>query len=134
MSNKQILVNKIRCPDGTILESRHRHDYREHVQEDGEEYFIDGGLDYVRYGGTCIDKIEVLTSYYGDDHTDIRENFTWGRNFNKEMNRLPKTEFVLLKDITDSHLEALIDYTKDFSVKEINMLFKDELVFRGDSS
>lgn len=37
---RELLVNKIRCPDGTILESRHRHDFKQHIQDDGREYFI----------------------------------------------------------------------------------------------
>jgi len=36
--------------DGTILYSRHRHDYREHVIED-KSFFVDGGRDYTRCGG-----------------------------------------------------------------------------------
>ena len=43
-----ILSNRMRTPDGTILESKHRHDYVTHLDANGREYMLDGGLDYVR--------------------------------------------------------------------------------------
>ena len=43
-----ILNSRMRTPDGTILESKHRHDYVTHTDANGKEYMLDGGLDYVR--------------------------------------------------------------------------------------
>ena len=128
MSNRQILVNKIRCPDGTILESRHRHDYVIHHDVADNKYMVDGGLDYLRRGGSGYTD---LSFYYGDEHNLVREHFSWG---SRGISGRDPLTYILLKDITESHLEALIEYTISSPVKEINMLFKDELVFRGDSS
>lgn len=51
--------NRIRCKKcGTVLESKHVHDF----QSCKCGNFVDGGLDYQRYGGKLED-IEVL----GDD-------------------------------------------------------------------
>lgn len=50
MKEKKLIRNAIQCPDGTIIESKHRHDFVLHRQEDGREYFVDGGLDYQRIG------------------------------------------------------------------------------------
>lgn len=47
---KKLTRNAIRCPDGTVLESKHRHDYRGHTQKDGRYYAVDGGLEYLRRG------------------------------------------------------------------------------------
>ena len=39
---RQLLVNKIQCPDGTIIQSKHQHDFVQHTQEDGREYAVVG--------------------------------------------------------------------------------------------
>ena len=38
-----ILSNRLKTPDGTILESLHRHDYVTHTDANGKEYMLDGG-------------------------------------------------------------------------------------------
>ena len=43
-----LVYNAIRTPDGTVLESRHRHDHVEYIDKNGKEYMVDGGLEYIR--------------------------------------------------------------------------------------
>lgn len=124
-----ILHNSIMCPDGTILVSKHRHDFQQHKQEDGREYFVDGGFDYQRIGYS--DHNYVNLSVYSDEpHEKIREHFEWTRNFDKDMNKLLKPEVVKLKDITDDHLNALVKWTKEGYPEEINKVFVDEVQYR----
>lgn len=38
-----------------------------------------------------------------------REYTFWGRNYDKDMNQLPKTEWTLIKDMSTDHIQAIID-------------------------
>ena len=38
----RLIYNAIRTPDGTVLESRHKHDYQEYQDANGLEYMVDG--------------------------------------------------------------------------------------------
>ena len=125
-----LLYNAIKCPDGTLLVSRHQHDFQMHVQEDGREYFVDGGLTYQRIGYSD-NEYTNLCVYSDDPHEKIREHFEWTRNFDKDMNKLPQPEIIKLKDITDEHLIALVEWTKDGYSKEIHKVFVDEVEYRN---
>ena len=56
MIEPKVLVSGMICPDGTVLYSRHRHDYKSHTDSNGEWYMIDGGLDYVK---SSVNKIRA---------------------------------------------------------------------------
>lgn len=124
-----ILYNSIMCPDGTVLVSKHQHDYREHTQEDGRTYFVDGGLVYQRIGYSDKDFID-LSVYSDDNHEKIRNAFEWTRCFDKDMKKLPNPEVIKLKDIDDDHLLALVELTESVNPEEINKVFKDEVEYR----
>lgn len=52
-----LIKNSAQCAKcGDILESKHRHDF---VVCSCQSIFIDGGLDYVRYGGKLEDFINL---------------------------------------------------------------------------
>lgn len=129
---RQILVNKIKCPDGTVLVSKHRHDFKGHIQDDGREYFVDGGLAYQRVGFSDQD-FEDLTCYTDDPHEKIREHFEWTRCMDAGGNRLPEPVVVLLKDITDGHLNALVEWTSEDYPDYIHQLFVDEVEWRKNN-
>ena len=46
---KKLLANRKQTPDGTILWSKHTHDYVDHQDNiDNQYYFLDGGNSYIR--------------------------------------------------------------------------------------
>lgn len=103
-----ITVNRIKCNKcGDVIQSIHRHDFK--MCKCGS-CGADGGLSYLRRIGT--DYIE-MSLQHTDDIELIRQHMFWGKNYNANKELLPKTEWVLLKDITDSHLDALILYWEE---------------------
>lgn len=103
-----LICNALQTPDGTIIQSKHRHDYVTHTDKNGKEYMVDGGIDYIRRSNNGDETDLSMTIF--DDFTKLREVVKWGRNYDKDMNLLPQTEWVPLKDLTDDHLDALCLY------------------------
>ena len=106
---KQLIYNAIRTPDGTILVSYHRHDYKSYVDANNETYVIDGGLDYVR---TSVNSVpaESLVVYDDAPFEVIREYLHRGGRGEDGKQEL---KYVALKDINDDWLENLIKYEEE---------------------
>ena len=95
-------INYIECKEcSDVLFSFNRHDYK---QCTCGKSFIDGGWDYTRYSG------ELKSGEIKDLMPEIREQFKWGNNFDENNNRLPRTVWVLLKDMSTSHISGVIRY------------------------
>ena len=123
---KHLLYNALRTPDGTILESRSRHDYIEYKDKvSGEIYILDGGLEYQRMSINEA-PAENLAVYTSDLHCKIREVFTWG-TYGRD--GLQPKKYVLLKDLTDEHLAAILR-TQTHLPAEMQKVFRDEILFR----
>lgn len=124
-----ILVNKIQTPDGTILESKHRHDYVSHTDINGEYYMVDGGKDYLKRSINIIPAIDLTIEDDGS-HELRRQYLTWGNNYDKNMNRLPKTIYNPIMDMSSEHIQSILDggWVKINPFYE--ELFKQELKFR----
>ena len=120
-----LLVNAIITPDGMILESTHRHDYKTYVDANGEVYMIDGGIDYIR---TSINKEPAKSAcvYTDDPHEIIRESFRWG-TYGKDGKQplMRKT----LDSLDTDHIEAILD-TQFHLADHIIKVFVDELEYR----
>lgn len=122
-----IIRNSIQTPDGTILQSFHRHDYVSHIDANGETYFIDGGQSYIRM--SCNKEPCTSRFVYSDaDHETIRECFTWGtRGVDGDQ---PLTQ-MLLKDMSIDHIEAILATQSHIRNTHIEKLFVAELIHRG---
>lgn len=128
----KILYNAIKTPDGTILESKNRYDFIGHKDKNGKEYSIDGGLDYLK---RCFDDIdyEELSQFDNGGHEKRRKYLQWGSNYDKDMNRLPKTIYKFIYELDTNHIKAILqgNHTSNQLYLET---FKDELKYRGDNS
>lgn len=124
---EKLVANKIRTPDGTILESMHRHDYVTYVDANGKEYMVDGGLDYTRRIIHDDAPYTELSVYATDSHEVIRESFKWGT---RGVSGTDPLKWVLLKDLTTDHIHAILDTQRlpDHMIK----LFNDELDTRDE--
>lgn len=127
---KELVVNKLITPDGTVLESKHRHDYRSYVDTTTNEvYSVDGGLDYVRGSINKVQGERILLNATCSIE-DIRVHFTWG-TYGKEGNN--KLSFIKLKEMSDAHIIAIINdyYVYGFNyVLKIIYIFMRELAYR----
>lgn len=123
-----ILINKMITPDGHVMISRSRHNYLEYKDNNGDVYILDGGTNYVR---RSINEIPatVITIEDTDPHELIREHFEWGtygKNGDQEL------KYVVLKDLTDDHLQAIIR-TQTHLKEHILKVFFDELEHRKNN-
>ena len=60
---RTLVANAIRTPDGTILQSYHRHDYKSYKDKNGSSYAVDGGLDYLKRSFSTGAKFDELSVY-----------------------------------------------------------------------
>ena len=130
---KSILVNKWRTPDGTLLHSKNVHDYVEHKDlKTGEVYFVDGGAQYCRMSVNAIPMTNECL-YEDDPIEKIREEY--GRlAFDKETHT---HKYVLLKDMTNDHLENSIvyNYNKGFGfTNKASIQYMRELIYRNENN
>ena len=99
-----IIYSAMRTPDGTVIESRHRHDYVTHKDANGKTYMLDGGLDYVRASANGDE--EFISVTLEDGHDKVREYLTWGT---RGVNGDQPLRYVKLKDMDTDHIQACLD-------------------------
>ena len=92
-------------PDGTILHSNNRHDYVTHSDKNDKLYFLGGGASYTRSSCHGDEKHFTITS--DDPFVDIRKYLQWG-TYGKSGDE--PLHYIKLMDITDSHLDSLLNY------------------------
>lgn len=128
MPMRNLLVyNAIRTPDGTVLESTHKHDCKVYLDTvSNEEYMVDGGNNYTRRYVNVV-PYEELSLCISDDHDKVREYFTWGSRGKNADQPLTK---IKLKDLTEDHIEAILRTQSHISGTAIEQLFRNELSYR----
>ena len=122
-----LIYNAIRTPDGTVLESKHRHDYVTYQDKNGNEYMVDGGLEYTRRNVHADAPYEELSVYTTDGHDKVREVLKWG-TYGIDGNQ-PLT-YITLKDMNTDHIQACLENVPSMhpTYKES---FKEELKLRS---
>lgn len=127
VKSSNIIRNAIKCPDGKILESKHRHDYQGHTCKLTGEYFMcDGGLDYFR---GSINKVQPTYLHVTtDDPFEVqREAFTWG-SYGK--NGDEPLHYIKLKDMETEHILAILKTQTRIDGTYVQELFMQEMDYR----
>ena len=101
-----IVRNSMVTPDGTVLVSRKRHEYVAHEDANGFTYAVDGGRDYLRRSLNDEAPAEDTSVSLFHGHEAVREAYDWG-TYGKDGDE--ELHYVLLKDMDEEHLQALID-------------------------
>lgn len=127
---KHLICSRIKTPDGTILTSRHRHDFVQHYDVLADDtYFIDGGGDYFR---TTVNKIPSsnVSIYSTSPFELIRENMYRG-TFDKDGDRIWKP----ISKCSNEHLKNILTYNEEHGVSDVyyTWVIERELEYREDN-
>ena len=129
---RKLIKNSIRTPDGTILTSKHVHDYKCYKDTKSLEiYTNDGGIDYIR---RSINEIpyEDLSLYSTDSFEKLREGIEWG-NYGK--NNDEPLHYKSISNMSSNHIKSILskiklaDFLKELFEKEI--LYRNECELKG---
>jgi len=99
-TNKILIANRWKTPDGTILHSKHVHDYVSHTDKNGEHYFIDGGTDYIRR--SVNNELMENMCIYSDSPFDVIRTVLY---------RFPANKPIC--ELSNEHLQNIITYELD---------------------
>ena len=123
---KILILNRalcLLCDD--LIVSKHGHDF---VMCSCGAVGVDGGNNYERRIGESHDMINL--SIYSDKFEDFREHLRWGRNYDENMVRLDKTEWIPIKDMTTDHIQAILDGGYSNGNPFYTKLFQEEIAYR----
>ena len=121
----KLIRNALQTPDGTIIESRGRHDYVTHTDANGKTYMVDGGLGYIRRSANG-DEIDM--SLYNDQPHEVqREVLTWGTY---GIDGVHPLKYKTIADMDTGHLEAVVGMSGVCPVRRKCM--QKELEFRNE--
>ena len=126
----KLIYNAIQTPDGTILESTHRHDFKQYEDANGWVYMVDGGLDYARRSVNKNAPATELSVYSTDPFSEVREVPIWG-TYGK-LGEQPLKQ-VSLEDMSTDHLKACLT-TQPTMSPHIRELMQTELEYRNNVS
>ena len=101
---RNLILNRWKTPDGTVLISRHIHDFVSHKDANGEDYFIDGGNDYIRMS-VNNEEMENMCVYSDDQFSLIRTVLCRG-TFDENNKRI----WIPLCNMSNPHLENCITF------------------------
>lgn len=124
MTRPQIVASILITPDGTRLQSYHRHDYKTYTDKNGKHYMIDGGTDYVRRSANGDEQVITITTE--SPFNEIRENFSWGT---RGKDGKQPVQFKPLKLLDTDHIEAILK-TQNHIPDWMRDIFQHELEFR----
>jgi len=128
MKKPQILVNAVMATDGTIIRSMHRHDFKAHTTQEGQNCFVDGGLEYTRYGGKCT----PITLTTESDFSLLRVFVIWASYGKDGKGGLTYTPMFL---IGGSHLLNTIEHLEDREPDHrLLPIFRKELEYRKENN
>jgi hypothetical protein len=122
---KHIVLNRIKTPDGTVLTSWYRHDYKVYKDANGHEYMVDGGQSYLRRGAPDSAPYTELSVYDTDPFEVVRESLHWGtmgKDGNKELHWIP------MHKMEEDHLRTIIE--KEIGPDWIRAIFQKEIIYR----
>jgi hypothetical protein len=119
----KLLMNRCMTPDGTVLISRHRHDFQEHLDADGNTYFTDGGRDYIRRTAGVTD----CDIYTDSPFIMIHRYFEWGT---RGIDGKSYLRYIQLWQMEEDHIKAVI--ALDYLAPEIREIMEKELQWRKD--
>lgn len=130
---RSLILNRWKTPDGTVLISYHTHDFVSHKDANGEEYFIDGGNDYVRMSGNK-EPMENMCVYSDDQFSVIRTVLCRG-TFDENDKRI----WIPLCNMSNPHLENCVTYyarsfNEDGCTNRYMIYYLVELLFRWYSN
>lgn len=99
-----LIRNALQTPDGTIIESTHRHDYKEYTDANGKHYMVDGGLEYSRR--TVHDDQINLCEYDDAPHERQRNILKWG-TYGKDGKQ--PLQYKTIAEMETAHLEVVVE-------------------------
>ena len=124
---RQIVLNQIITPDGTGLMSMYRHDFKMHLDDNGNYYAVDGGQYYLRRVGA--NDYTELTIYSDDPFIIIRECLYWG--ISKWSSDEQYHSWEVLKNLSTEHIKNIIITQKQISRMYMSF-FIQELKWRRE--
>jgi hypothetical protein len=108
MNNGNVVYSALLTPDGTLLESSYKYDYKTHKDKNGKTYRIDGGISYLR----CTDNgDENLIILFDTDPHHIIRRFSGRWSLTEKY--IGDKIYIRLFQMTDSHLDSCINYYMD---------------------
>jgi len=123
----KLIHSSIMTPDGTILVSKHRHDYVTHMDENGLKYMLDGGIDYQRINVHPEHYHKDMSLYDDQPHEVQRWVLRWG-TYGKDGDQPLTHKPIAEMDLT--HIEAVLDTQRMSDVYRACMV--KELEYRND--